>query len=149
MQSLFRVLFLGAVFVAGPTANAQTPPSDKPTERPYHPEPRVIVNVLSVKGPHDAARVQHDARFGWKRIVRCYKLHSPHEKAHLNMEFVVSASGSVTRVFDVHSTPANRELEQCLANSLPGLSMPKASANSAANVEMKLSPGDAPRPESN
>jgi len=116
--------------------------AEPPGERPPHPEPRVIVNVLAVKGPHQQARVQHDARFGWKRIVRCYKANSPHRKALITLDLVVSGEGSVTRALHVRSNPDNPGLEQCLAESLPGLSMPKAPTDSTANVEMQLSPGD-------
>jgi len=153
MNLSFRAIFvLGIVLLTsshfaqadvprqGATAEGEAPKK----ERPYHPEPRVIVNVLSVKGPHDPARVQHDARFGWKRIVRCYKAHSPHHKVLVTLYLVVSREGSLARAQNVRSDPANRELEGCLADALPGLSMPKAAANSTAQLEIKLAPGDPP-----
>ena len=51
-----------------------------------HPEPRVIVNVVSVRGPHTPAAVQRAARFGWGRIVRCYKSVDPSIKGKLDLE---------------------------------------------------------------
>jgi hypothetical protein len=112
--------------------------------RPPHPEPRVIVNVLSVKGPHKPDRVQHDARFGWKRIVRCYKAQSAKEKAVVKLELIVSGAGSVTRARRVLFEKKDSELAACLAENLTGLSMPKAPADSRADVEIRLSPGDPP-----
>jgi len=153
MRLALPVFFvLGSVLLAtGRESKADSPSkappsaSDAPTkERPYHPEPRVIVNVVSLKGPHNQARVQHDARFGWKRIVRCYKAHSPHERALVRLDLVISGEGSLARVLSTRSDPANRELERCLADNLPGLSMPKAPEDSTANVEIKLAPGDRP-----
>lgn len=113
--------------------------------RPPHPEPRVIVNVLSVRGPHKPDRVQHDARFGWKRIVRCYKrTNGAKEKATLTLEFEISSEGSVTGARSILVEPKDRELASCLATELTGLAMPKAGANSTADVEFVLSPGDRP-----
>jgi len=153
MRFAFPVfLVLGFVLLATGRESKAEPPASTPSsegdapkpERPYHPEPRVIVNVVSLKGPHNQARVQHDARFGWKRIVRCYKAHSPHERALVTLDLVISGEGNLARVLNTRSSPANRELEQCLSDILPGLSMPKASENSTANVEIKLAPGDRP-----
>jgi hypothetical protein len=151
-RALSVFLVLGSlVLTSGQESRADSPSEVPPTasdaskpERPYHPEPRVVVNVVSLKGPHNQARVQHDARFGWKRIVRCYKAHSPHKPAVVTMALIISAEGSVERVQDTGSVPANRELERCLADVLPGLSMPKANDKSTANVEIKLAPGDRP-----
>lgn len=114
------------------------------TRRPPHPEPRVIVNVLSVNGPHKPDRVQHDVRFGWKRIVRCYKAQSAKEKAVVMLELVVSGAGSVTRGRRLVFEEKDGELAACLAETLTGLSMPKAPADSRADIEIRLSPGDAP-----
>jgi hypothetical protein len=145
--SLTLLLFAnGHVAMAEPPSGgsrAQSDPAHK-KERPYHPEPRVIVIVISVRGPHNPARVQHDARFGWKRIVGCYKKHGPYQKTLLELDLVVSGEGKLARVSNVRSDASNHELEQCLADKLPGLSMPKAPADSTANVEIQLAPGDPP-----
>jgi len=138
LNPLRTVILMGMVLLG----SGHSVKAESPSERPPHPEPRVIVNVLAVKGPHKQARVQHDARFGWKRIVRCYKAHSLRQKALVTLDLLVSSEGSVSRAQHVQSNPPNPGLAQCLAESLPGLSMPKAPADSTANVEMKLSPGD-------
>jgi hypothetical protein len=138
---------LGAVLLAGsPVAKAESSLSEgTPAQpRPPHPEPRVVVNVLSVLGPHKPERVQHDARFGWKRIVRCYKANGAKERAVVTLELVLSGEGSVARARGIVFEPKDRELASCLVGILPGLAMPKAQADSTADVEIVLSPGDKP-----
>jgi hypothetical protein len=152
MQARHRVLLLlvGVLLASGPFAKAQgacaacLADDSQEQPRPPHPEPRVIVNVLSVKGPHKPDRVQHDARFGWKRIVRCYKAQGAKEKAAVTLELVVSGEGAVARARSLVCEEKDRELAECLAKTLPGLAMPKATEDSKADVEILLSPGDKP-----
>ncbi len=150
LRALFSLTLLFAnehvVMADSPSGRSRAEGDSAPKkERPYHPEPRVIVNVLSVKGPHNPARVQHDARFGWKRIVSCYKKHGPRQKTLVKLDLVVAGEGKVASVSNVRSDASNHDLEQCLVDKLNGLSMPKAPADSTANVEIQLAPGDAER----
>jgi hypothetical protein len=145
------VLLLGVVLLTGgQVAKAESAPAKSLADgaeeppRPPHPEPRVIVNVLSVRGPHNPARVQHDARFGWKRIVRCYKASGSKEKIALTLELTLSSEGSVTGARGILFESQDSELVGCLIRGLPGLAMPKAPADSKADVELLLSPGDRP-----
>lgn len=145
------VLLLGALLLArGQFAKAASAPTDCLTDgsaeqpRPPHPEPRVIVNVLSVRGPHNPGRVQHDARFGWKRIVRCYKANGAKNKVTLTLELALSSEGMVTSVRGMLFEVQDSSLVSCLVRELPGLSMPKAPRDSKAEVELLLSPGDRP-----
>lgn len=116
------------------------------SERVPHPEPRVIVNVLSVRGPHDSAQIQRSARFGWIRFVRCYKSKGKGEQAVINLGLLVSGDGSVRKAWATGETPRHPELASCIADALPGLAMPKAAADSTAAIEVQLAPGDRPRP---
>jgi hypothetical protein len=139
------LVVVGAFLLTGAgNSNAEVSFQDSQAERAPHPEPRVIVNVLSVRGPHDPARVQHAARFGWKRIVRCYKRNDPKRAVIVNLELDVSSEGSVTQARNARSNPRDPELATCLADVLPGLAMPKAPASSTADVEIRLAPGDPP-----
>ena len=147
-----EILLLGAALLAGgKIAKAESKPADSLADgngeqpRPAHPEPRVIVNVLSVQGPHKPDRVQHDARFGWKRIVRCYKANGAKEKAVVALELVLSSEGNVSSARSIFFEAKNRELANCLVETLPGLAMPKAPADSKAEVDILLSPGDRPQ----
>src|SRR5512135_2750703 len=129
MRAPCRAIFLSvATLVAsGWIGNAGSAWADEPS-RPPHPEPRVIVNVLSVKGPHKPERVQHDARFGWKRIVRCYKASGAKEKTAVTLELAVSSAGRVTGARSLLFEERDRDLANCLVEVLPGLDMPKAPA---------------------
>src|SRR5262245_21028321 len=73
----------------------ERPPSDAAPARPPHPEPRVIVSVESVRGPHAKKDVERSARLGWGRIVRCYKASGTRLSGEIGLELVVSGSGTV------------------------------------------------------
>ena len=107
-----------------------------------HPEPRVIVNVVSVRGPHTPPAVQRAARLGWGRIVRCYKSIDPSIKGKLDLELHVSKTGSVASTRAGASTLGSPELVRCLSATMKGLAMPEASADSTAAIEIHVAPGD-------
>lgn len=107
-----------------------------------HPEPRVIVNVLSVRGPHAPGEVQRAARLAWGRIIRCYKSIDNGAKGTTELELQVSKAGSVVQVRIGPSTLDNAELVRCLAGTMQGLAMPRASAASTAGIEIRVAPGD-------
>jgi hypothetical protein len=112
------------------------------SERAPHPEPRVIVSVHSVSGPHARKDVERAARLGWGRIVRCYKASSKRPSGSVRLELVVSGSGSVTTARRLGSTLGDKELSRCLTRSMKGLAMPKAPRRSIARVEVQVAPGD-------
>lgn len=113
---------------------------------PPHPEPRVVVNVVSVRGPHVPLEVQRAARLAWGRIIRCYKSLDDGAKGRLELELQVSKSGSVAAARVGPSTLDNAELVRCLADTMKGLAMPRASADSTADLEIHVAPGDKVRP---
>lgn len=154
--SLHTLLLLGSgVFAADRVVMANAPLGPAPAgvtslredPRPFHPEPRVIVNVTSVQGPHDPAKLQYAARLGWARIVRCYKASGSREKVVLTWELVVSSEGSVARARSLNRNPKYLDLATCLTEELQALAMPKAAAISTANVEIRLAPGDPSPPK--
>lgn len=111
------------------------------TTRAPHPEPRVIVTVTALKGPHDRARVQHAARTTWGRIVRCYKELGQRERGKLSLRLEISARGKVIGARKLQST-LNEELDACLVKTLGSKDMPPASSGSTASIEIQLAPGD-------
>ncbi len=110
--------------------------------RPPHPEPRVIVNVLSVEGPHRREAVEHSARLAWGKIVHCYKAIDRHAKGKLEFDLALSRAGRVERARLVASTLEDPRWGACLSEAYRGLSMPKADADSLAHTEIRLAPGD-------
>jgi hypothetical protein len=123
-----------------PGGSSAAPEPEKP--RPHHPEPRVIVNVTSVRGPHPRKELERAARLAWGRIVSCYQATAGKGKGVLELELVVAATGKLTEARRTRSTFRNQKLEACLTRTLTGLPMPKARARSIARAEIHLAPGD-------
>jgi hypothetical protein len=132
---------VGAALLADVRAAEAGEPSPP---RPPHPEPRVIVSVLGVRGPHPRAEVERAARLAWGRIVSCYRTSEPRERAVVTLELVVSGKGEVARARRVRAQAKDRQLGTCLAGVMQGLGMPKARARSTVTVEIRLAPGDPP-----
>lgn len=142
---VLRVWFLFlATLLVSPAVRGETGWSAAESLASPHPEPRVIVNVLSISGPHSRVRVQRAARLGWSRIIRCYKAIDRRAKGLVGLEFRVNAKGRVTRVRRTRSTLRNPDLAACLADTLRGLAMPESSAESIATAEIRVAPGDPP-----
>jgi hypothetical protein len=149
-RTQLRLLVAAVVFsmtCSLPPASAEEPPAGSPDQtprpaRPHHPEPRVIVNVTQVKGPHARAEVERSARLAWGRIVGCYKSIDKQAKGHLELELVVSGAGKVSDARRTGSTLRNQKLAACLTKALDGLAMPKAAARSIARAEIHVAPGD-------
>jgi hypothetical protein len=110
--------------------------------RTPHPEPRVIVNVLSVQGPHDRDEVQRAARNAWGRIVSCYKSFAQRKRGSVELELGISSQGRVTSARHVGGSLDNPELAACLGGAMKRTDMPAASARSRALTEFQLGPGD-------
>jgi hypothetical protein len=123
-----------------PRGGSVAPEPEKP--RRHHPEPRVIVNVISVSGPHPRKEVERAARLAWGRIVSCYEGMAGKAKGVLELELVVAGAGKVTDARRTRSTFRNQKLESCLIRALKGLPMPEARARSIAHAEIHLAPGD-------
>lgn len=132
-----------------PSAFAEEQPRDAPSAppetekaRPHHPEPRVIVNVTSVRGPHPRKEVERAARLAWGRIVNCYEANAGKAKGVVALELALAGTGKVTAARRTRSTFRNPKLEACLSQALKGLPMPQARAGSTAQAEIQLAPGD-------
>jgi hypothetical protein len=120
---------------------AQSDDTERPEVAP-HPEPRVIVSVHLVRGPHVQKEVERAARLGWGRIVRCYKASSKRPTGSVHMELVVSGNGNVTSARRTKSSLKDPELAGCLTRAMKSLRMPKARRASTARVEVQVAPGD-------
>ncbi len=139
---LFSLLGTASASSVGRTSPFDSVPTGK--TRAPHPEPRVIVKVTSVRGPHVRGEVEHSARLGWGRIVRCYKSVPQREKGMIALELVISGYGKVTQARRTRSTLESHKLAACLTLAIKGLAMPKASARSIAVAEVHVAPGDPP-----
>lgn len=111
-------------------------------ERAPHPEPRVIVSVHSVHGPHSKPALERAARLAWGKIVRCYKNNDERVTGSVNVTVDVSRHGKVIGVRRMSSTFRSKSLSRCLAGTMKGLAMPTAARGSSAKVEIRVAPGD-------
>jgi hypothetical protein len=135
----FAAVFATALwFASAGLVSAQTPRES----RTPHPEPRVIVNVLSVRGPHERPAVERSARLAWGRIVNCYNSLGERTRGRVELDLAISSDGRVTAARRTHSTFKTPELARCLASALRRVSMPKATGRSSALTEIHVAPGD-------
>src|SRR5689334_18906024 len=95
-------------------ASAPAPARAEEAARPAHPEPRVIVSVLSLAGPHEPDAVQRHARFAWGKVVRCYKSIDRSARGSITIELAVTGSGSSSNARRLRTTLQNPELSACL-----------------------------------
>lgn len=115
------------------------------TQRAPHPEPRVIVNVVSLQGAHEQAAVQRSARQQWGKIIRCYKSIDRRAKGSVAVEVAISRAGTVTTARRIESNLDNDELAACLTGVLERCDMPKAERDSVARITIEVAPGDGDR----
>jgi hypothetical protein len=110
--------------------------------RAPHPEPRVIVNVLSVRGPHARSEVERSARLAWGKIVSCYNALGERTRGMVTLELAISGDGRVTAARRTRSTLKSTDLALCLIRTMRRVDMPKASGRSSAITEIHVAPGD-------
>jgi hypothetical protein len=129
-----------------PSADVAPDPaeSDEPPPRAPHPEPRVIVEVQRVLGPHDRGAVERAARLGWGRIVACHKAASARgvqARGTIRVRLEVSPHGVVKHAARVRSE-LEGELSKCLVRAMRGLTMPSAKRGSTIEASIRVAPGD-------
>jgi hypothetical protein len=145
MRSVSRSVGMASLLaMALGTAPAGFATADEAPREPRapHPEPRVIVNVLSVRGPHARPEVERSARLAWGKIVSCYNALGERTRGMVELELAISGNGRVTAVRRTRSTLKTGELAGCLARTMRRVSMPKASGRSSAITEIHVAPGD-------
>lgn len=115
-----------------------------------HPDPRVIINVERVKGPHRPEDLQRLARRNhWIQVIRCYRLGAykdPTLRGWSKAVIGVSKNGTVKGARLLETQLADREVAECIVEKLSSLKLPKARSGSNAWLELRVSPGDEPMP---
>ena len=134
---LSAALILGGLLAAGAVAPG------------YHPQPRVIVDVHDVDGPHERSDVQREARaFLWHKIIRCYRAGAaskPKLKGDATFAVRVAPSGNVSSVRSTGGTIGDEGVVACWAKQIAKVPMPKAPGSSAVVLSVQVAPGDPPR----
>jgi hypothetical protein len=112
-----------------------------------HPEPRVIVDVLDVVGPHPRAELEREARRSlWGKIIACYRpaaAKKPGLQGDARLRFRVSAEGKVGAARAERSELGD-DVAACFQGHVARLAMPKASAPSDVVMQIHVAPGDPP-----
>ncbi len=115
-----------------------------------HPDPRVIVNVIDVDGPHDAKKIERVARkYHWIHVVRCYQLGAwkdPLLRGWTKARLTIGADGRGKKPKLVDTELADGEVARCMVKKLVEIDYPPASKASNVRIEMRVSPGDEPMP---
>lgn len=113
-----------------------------------HPLPRIIVDVVDVKGPLKAREVERIARRHlWIHVYSCYRLRAykdPSLRGKTTVRLTVSRTGKVTAARATASTLSAPDVVSCLAQRAKSLSLPKARAGSTVVATMQVYPGDEP-----
>ena len=115
-----------------------------------HPDPRVVINVARVKGPHDPAKVQQLLRRNhWINVVRCYRLgafKNSELRGWTKATVALSAKGKIhdTRLID--SELDDHDVASCMVGKLALIAVPAAAKKSQAWIELRVGPGDEPMP---
>ncbi|HEU4408653.1 MAG TPA: AgmX/PglI C-terminal domain-containing protein [Polyangiaceae bacterium] len=113
-----------------------------------HPEPRVVVDVVHVAGPHKRAEIEREARRAlWGKIIACYRpaaAKRPGLRGEATLRFRVGADGSVGGLRAEQSTLGDGELVACFQGHVAGLALPKAGAESDVAMQIHVAPGDRP-----
>jgi hypothetical protein len=114
-----------------------------------HPQPRVVVDVQQVDGPHERADVEREARsFLWGKIIKCYRAGAadkPKLKGDATFAMRVGSDGDVTRVRSTGATLADAGVIACWAREIEQVPMPRAAAASNVLLQVHVAPGDPPR----
>lgn len=115
-----------------------------------HPDPRVIVNLERIQGPHPAAEVLRLARRNhWIQVVRCYRLGAykdPNLRGSTKALVSLGRRGEVRSAKLLETDLADRAVADCMVEKMRGLSFPAARGTSTARFELRVGPGDEPMP---
>lgn len=135
----------------GTTGQRSTRHGRKRGDRPYHPDPGIIVDVTSAGAGANQADVQKLARAkGYTPFRHCYEEGLRRNQklgGKLSMELVLGADGSVTSAKKTASTVGDVSVDACVVREALHLSLarPDSGTPSIAMV-VTLSPGDEPVP---
>jgi hypothetical protein len=115
-----------------------------------HPDPRVIINVTKVTGPHGAPKIQQLLRRNhWIQVVRCYRLGAYKDselRGWARGTAIVKKDGKIHDPRLVSTDLADKEVAECMLQRLTLAAMPTAAKKSQASVEIHVGPGDEPMP---
>jgi hypothetical protein len=115
-----------------------------------HPDPRVIIDVARVKGPHDPKELQRLLRRNhWIHVVRCYRLGAykhPELRGWTKTVVTVSRAGEIIKTRVLETELDEEAVAECMAEKLRAMKVSGQKSASQAWIDMKVGPGDEPLP---
>jgi hypothetical protein len=115
--------------------------------RPYHPDPRIVIDVLEARGAPQA-ELQRTARdAGYWPFRRCYEdgLRRDQElSGKVSLTLSISASGRVEQSSVTGSTLHDKVVIACVAREALQLSFSAAESRTMARADVSLATGDEP-----
>jgi len=117
-------------------------------KRPYHPAPGIIVDVTDARGAVAAADLQRIARSsGYWPFRECYEEGLRGDQrlsGKVSLELVVNPAGGVDRSMVTASTLRDEIVGACVAREARLLTLPAATSQTIAKVDVSLALGDEP-----
>jgi hypothetical protein len=115
--------------------------------RPYHPDPRIVIDVLEATG-RAAADLQRTARdAGYWPFRHCYEggLRRDQDLAgKVSLSLAISTSGQVERSLVSGATLRDKTVIACVAREAREISFPPGEPAASASTEVSLATGDEP-----
>jgi hypothetical protein len=130
-----------AVMIRPPRVSRQRP------GRPYHPDPRIVIDVLEGRGAAsgDLQRTARDS--GYWPFRRCYEdglRRDQQLSGKVSLALSISASGRVDRSSVTTSTLRDKTVMACLAREARMISFSPADSETLAAADVSLAAGDEP-----
>jgi hypothetical protein len=117
---------------------------------PGHPAPKVILDVVRVKGALQPAEAQRALRRNfWMKTVECFSLGAykdPSLRGTASLVIGVSAAGKVGSARVTRTSFTDDEVNHCLAERIRTVVLPKARSGSNVSIDLQLGHGDMPVP---
>jgi hypothetical protein len=115
--------------------------------KPYHPDPRIVIDVLDARGAaaSDLQRIARDA--GYWPFRRCYEdgLRRDQELAgKVSLALAISPSGQVVQSVVTGATLHDRSVMACVAREARQIAFAPGTAMATAAADVALASGDEP-----
>ena len=115
-----------------------------------HPDPRVIINLDKIRGPHRGKDVLRLARRNhWMKVIRCYRLGAykdRHLRGWTKAVFDVSPGGRASNARLLDTKLADKQVANCMVTKLETLKLGRAARSSRVWLSLRVAPGDEPMP---
>src|SRR5258708_15325269 len=137
-----------AHFSAGGNTVRVSPPGDPRRHRPgrpYHPDPRIVIDVVEATGGAGQAALQRTARdAGYWPFRRCYEDGLRQDQGlsgKVSLALSISATGHVEQSEVMASTLGDRVVGACLAREARQIAFLPADADTSAVADVTLGAG--------